>query len=509
VQPFRVNPSPLSIIFGVDDAAFRQSGQKIPVAWSEDSAINGHMLVAGKSGSGKTFTLKRIVGQIVRSQKRIRVHAFDVHSDLSFSDESHVLFSESTHYGINPLKISAHPHYGGVRKRVQSFIQMVNDSSRELGPRQTATLRAILYDLYEMSGFKLQDPDTWSAASEQALPPGIDPSRIYLDIPFDEKDRAKEVARASGAILTFDSQAKCWYCDRHEGGLTRWPRKFFGKKYPTLPDAARFAANRLRALYTGGGSKAMRLLEEHNRKVNVWHNKCRKLAAGSAGPDGIEALREEVQESAIALSESFQEYVLNIETGKELDNLIRFDTADTMRSLVERLESLVATGIFRVMEPPFEDDKPVWRYGLGPLGESEQQMFVWTKLTQIFDEARELGPVKGASELRDVIIIDEAHKFFRDKEDNILNTLAKEARKFGIALICASQSPSHFSEDFLSNVGTKILLGLDQMYHDQTVRKMKIDPKILDFIVPTKVVAIQVASRSEQKPRFIQTRVAA
>ena len=502
-----VSHHPLSIIFGLDDIALRQNGQKIPVAWSEQTAINGHMLVAGKSGSGKTFTLKRIVSQIVRSGRPIRIHAFDVHSDLSFSDESHVLFSESTHYGINPLKISAHPHYGGVRKRVQGFIQMINDCSRELGPRQEASLRAILYDLYEINGFKLNDPDTWSVPEQPEQASKTD-GRIYLDIPFDEKDRAKELARSAGIFLAFDSQLKAWYCDRHEGGLERWPRKVFGKRYPTVPDAARFAANRLRALYTGGGSKAMRMLEDHNRKVSAWHNKCRKLAAGGPVED-IEKLREEVQAGAVALCESFQEYVLNIETGKELDNLIRFDTADTVRSLVDRLESMVATGIFKVMEPPFDPSKPVWRYGLGPLGESEQQMFVWTRLTQIFDDAREAGPVSGPSELRDVIIIDEAHKFFRDKEENILNTLAKEARKFGIALICASQSPSHFSEDFLGNVGTKILLGLDQMYHDQTIRKMKIDPRVLDCIIPTKVVAVQMASRAEQKPRFIQTRVSA
>lgn len=50
------------------------------------------------------------------------------------------------------------------------------------------------------------------------------------------------------------------------------------------------------------------------------------------------------------------------------------------------------------------------------------------------------------------------------KADNIINIISKEARKFGLGLICASQSPTHFSEDFISNVGTKIILGLDQMF---------------------------------------------
>lgn len=502
-----MNQQPIQIIFGLDNNAL-QRREQVVVAWKEDTAVNPHMLVTGKSGSGKTYTLRSIVSQIINAKRGVRIHAFDVHSDLSFDDESHVLFSESSHYGINPLKISADPHYGGVRKRVQSFIDMVNDSSRELGPRQTASLRALLYTLYEANGFKANDPDTWSVSYESKIPEGFDPNKIYLDIPFDEKDRAKEVARASGARLMFDASPaiKCWYCDKHEGGLERWPLKIFGKKYPTLPDAARFATTRLREMYAGGGSKTMRLLEDHNRKVVAWQNKCRKLAAG--GPaDEIESLRDDVHAGAVALSESFQDYVMNIETGKELEALIRYDSIDTVRSLVERLESMVATGIYKPIEAPFDPNRSVWRYGIGPLSNAEQRMFVWTRLTQIFDAAKERGPVKGASEIREVIILDEAHKFFIEKEGGILNEISKEARKFGLALICASQAPSHFSEDFLGNVATKILLGLDQMYYDQTVRKMKIDPKILDYVVPGKIAAIQVASRTDAKPQFIQTRV--
>lgn len=495
----------LSIIFGLDEAAI-QAGRKEIIALRENAAINAHILVTGKSGSGKTHTLRNIVGQTIR-KPTARVHAFDIHGDLSFANESHILFSESTHYGINPLKISSDPHYGGVRKRVQGFMDLVNETtSRELGHRQEASLRAILYDLYEQHGFKVNDPDTWRIEERNDRPGNYTPGRIYLDVPFDEKDRAKDVARNEGVSLAFDGNAKCWYVDRYEGAMQRWPLKTFGKKYPTLPDAARFTANRLRAMFTGGGSKASRLLEEHNRKVQVWHNKCRKLAAG--GPaDEIEALKEEINSGALALSEAFQDYVLNIETGRELDSLIRYDTMDTVRSLVDRLESMVATGIFRPMEPNFDDGRPVWRYGLGPLADNEQRMFVWTKLTQIFDDAVERGPLPGASEIRDMIILDEAHKFFLDKEDNILNKISKEGRKFGISLVCASQAPSHFSEDFLGNVGTKILLGLDQMYYDQTVRKMKIDPKVLEYVIPGKIAAIQVANRGENLPRFVRTRV--
>jgi hypothetical protein len=501
----QVNHSGISIIFGLNERELQQ-GRQEPVCWTENLAINAHMLIAGKSGSGKTFNLRRIVGQIsAKKPKGVRVHAFDVAGDLRFQNESVVKFSESTHYGINPLSISPDPHFGGVRKRVMGFIDMVSDSSRELGPRQTAALRSILYDLYDLHGFKVKDPNTWLVDPSEATPANMLANRVYLDIPFDEKDEAKECARREGLSLVFDKELKCWHCNSHTGSLARWAPKMFGRRAPTLQDAARFAANRMRAMAAGGGSRTMRLLEEHNRRVALWVNKAKKL--GAEGSEGIDELRGQVQESAIELVDSFADYVRNIETGRELETLIRYDSVETVRSLVDRLETMVSTGIFKDVEPPFDPAMAVWRYDIAPLSVTEQRLFVWTRLTQIFESALERGPVAGASEMREVIVLDEAHLFFNEREGNILDRISKEARKFGVALICASQSPSHFSEDFFSNVGTKILLGIDSSHYDQTMRKMKIERKILDAVVMGKIAAVQVASRDVNHPQFIPTRV--
>lgn len=496
----------INIILGLDEVALK-SGRQVPIQWTENIGINALFLIAGKSGSGKTYNLRRIVGQISsKRQTGVRIHAFDVHSDLSFNHQSSVLFSESTNYGINPLIISPDEHFGGVRKRVESFIGMINTSSRELGPRQTATLRAMLYDLYELHGFRLKDPTTWAIDEKSEKPSGMIPNRIYLDIPFDEKDQAKDAARRDGLSLVFDANIKCWHCDQYAGGLMRWAPKVFGRRMPTLQDAAKYAANRMRALAAGGGSKTMRLLEEHNRKVALWSNKAKKLGGDNIAD--VEELREQVKKGAEELVETFTDYVFSIETGRELDNLIRYDSVETVRSLVDRLETMVSTGIYRPVPPPFDPSMPVWRYELAPLSMSEQRMFVWTKLTQILDDAMARGPVSGPSEMREVIVIDEAEMFFSDKEKNILDRIATQGRKFGVSLICASQSPHHFSEDFLGNVGTKILLGIDEKYHDETVRKMKISPNVLKMVVPGRIAAVQISNRDASN-EFIQTRVRA
>lgn len=493
----------MRVIFGFDDRALERGAQD-PVAWCEADAVNQHMLLAGKSGSGKTFTLRRIVRQITRAQRRIRVHVMDVHGDLDFDESSSVLFSESTSFGVNPLRLSSSPHYGGVRKRIQAFIEMVNDASRTpMGDRQVASLRNLLQDLFTQFGFKSDDPSTWHEEPDVAPANG----RIYLEIPFDQKDGAKDAARKAGLTLQFDSELRCWWTDRHEGPLERYSRRRFGKHYPTLADAAAFAKTRLRSLTTGGGTKSTRLLEDHNKKVVAWQAKARKLAAGIGNGEDVEELRLEVEAGVDGVIETFNEYVAGIATGKELDALVRYDTMDTMRSVVNRLETIVASGIYRSTPPPFDDAKPVWRYNLTALSQTEQRMYVWARLTEIFEASRERGIAAGAAEMIDVVVVDEAHLFFVDKESNVLDRLAKEARKFGVALIAASQSPTHFSEDFLANCGTKVLLGLDSLYFDGTVRKMRIDKEILNAVIPGRVAAIQIAVRNEQAPQFRLVRV--
>lgn len=498
-----------SVQFGYDDANF-ESGVRKFVEWREEFATNAHMLVAGKSGTGKTFTLRRIISQLIApkpGRDPVRVHVFDVHGDIKFANESRVLFSESTFYGINPLKLSADPHFGGVRKCVQGFIEMMSDSSprAQLGARQVTALRNILYELFEMKGFKLNDPSTWRVPNDDLQSTARD-GRIYLDVPYDERDMAKAAAKLEGAVLQFDPVEKFWWCSQYAGGLERWPLRSQGRKAPTVPDLARFISHRLKIMLTGGGMKTIKLLEEHNKKVVAWQVKLRKLHAGGDSAE-VEELQAEVQNGAAVLIDTFTDYVVNIESGRELETLARYESSETLKSLCDRLDTLVSTGIFKPCPPPFDEDAAIWAYDIAPLRDSEQRFFVWTRLQQIFDEAVELGPVAGASEVRTVIMLDEAHKFFSEKESNILDKISKEARKFGIALVCASQAPSHFSEDFLGNVGTKILLGLDAMYRDQTVRKMRIDPKILDYVVACKIAAIQVSDKRDMSHHFIKTRV--
>jgi DNA polymerase III delta prime subunit len=178
-------------------------GKKVPVTWDSKLLINSHLLLMGKSGTGKTYTLRKIIEQISEEAKRngkeFRCHVMDVHGDIEISNCSTVKFSEATNYGFNPLVINPDPDFGGVRKRIESFVRNINRSGRTLGDKQAATLRNILYDLYQANGFYADDPESWKT----------------------------------------------------KGG------KNPNKKMPNLSDALRFARAKVKATYLGTSSKAI------------------------------------------------------------------------------------------------------------------------------------------------------------------------------------------------------------------------------------------------------------
>lgn len=429
-----------------------KQGRNIPYTWDSTRAINGHFLLVGSSGTGKTFNLRRIINGMVaqRPVGGLRVHVIDVHGDIvldgnggvAMPQASVVQFSESSRCGLNPLEIDPDPHFGGVRRRIQGLVNAINHTSRELGSKQEAVLRAILLDLYAANGFYEGDASSWLTA----------------------------------------------------GQMTRG----YPKKSPTLTDALRFAAAKHKAIYLGTNAKAVSALEAVNKRAGALHAKARALAKET--DTEAAAVKDAELEKAIETSiMAFEAAVRAIRTGRELDDAIRYDSKDVLKSIVERLENLAGTGIFRAEPPPFDQKLPVWGYDIRALPEDEKKLFVRFRLEQIFQRARQRGV---QTEIRDVIVVDEAHLFFDDESDNPLNLIALEARKFGVALICASQSPTHFSEDFLSNVGTKMLLGLDTMFWDGACRKLKIEPDKLKWLRPGKTAAIAIKVMGDMSSTF-------
>ena len=473
------------------------------VIWDSQKTVNGHMLLCGMSGSGKTFTLKKVINEMLgtNKEKQIRFHVFDVHGDIDIANASCVQFSEQTNYGLNPLKVNSDPHFGGVRKRTNTFISIINKCMRSLGEKQEAALRNILYDVYERHGFDINDHKTWNVEDENALNQLsveqkarlAEPGRFYLDIPIGEKDDAKELGR-----VTWESALKCWWCapEDYVDSLTRWPPKVFGRSSPSLKDALHLARNISRCSFLGSGLEAVTKLEVFHKKARVLRNKKLNFYKNSQSGTMDEKIQDDLNKAADNAIEAYTDYVGAVFSGNELKDLMKYQSSDVMASVVNRLENLDAIGIFKSTPPPFDEKNPVWRYDLRALGREEKKLFVLFQCEEIFEQAFARGE---QDDIVEVIILDEAHLFLENDPDNIINTISKEARKFGVALVLASQSPTHFTEDFISSVATKVILGIDEMYWKGAASKMNLSAEALAWIKLKRSILVQIKSKEATK----------
>lgn len=478
------------------DAGARRRNETLPIVWNSKVAVNGHCLLVGMSGAGKTYQLRKMIRGMQDSAtpgSNLRFHVFDVHGDIDIDGASSVMFSEQTQWGMNPLRVNPDPHFGGLRKRVQGFISTVNRVMRALGSKQEAALRNILYDIYTRHGFKQDDPRTWAIDENAArlVSDGSD-NRLYIDVPLAEKDDAK------GLGARWENTLRCWWiaADEYQGGITRWPPKTLARTYPSIIDALHHARHIMQMSFMGTGMKAITNLEIANRAARAFQRKLMEsLKRGEKGFED-EKLQADLDKAKLKAIEAFTEYANSLTTGHELTDVMRYDSTEVLKSVVDRLENLNAIGIFKASPPPFDPNSPVWRYNIKALSMEERKLFVLFRLEEIFANAVQRGEQE---DIVEVIILDEAHIYADDDPENIINTIAKEARKFGLAMICASQSPTHFTEDFISSVATKVILGIDENFWRGSTTKMRVSEEALAWIKPQKTILVQLKTRGETK----------
>jgi DNA helicase HerA-like ATPase len=400
------------------------------VEWSTSKLANPHVAIFGDSGMGKSTLLRRFAKAMEQSgHPRFRMHIADGHGDMEIDGESAVRFHESADFGFNPLELNPDPEFGGVRKRIQSLIAAMNRTSVRLGHRQERLLTKLLAGLYAQLGFIADVPSTWS----------------------------QDIAA--------------------------------GKLYPTLTDAIEYGKDRIKAMYLGTNQKALSAFAEVNRAAKQLRAKESALTK-SDDVTAIARLEREVDSLREKAIDSYREAVSYVHSGEELDDLLEFDgQQETMKSVVDRLENLYAIGIYKSTPPPLDPRCRIWRYIITSLSQEEKKLFVITRLEAIFTRAVQRGLV---DEVLDVVVLDEAHNYQDKDEDYIVNKMVREGRKFGIAMVFASQSPTDFADVLIANLGTKVTLGLDTNYWPMALRKLGLTEASQKFIIPRKRVIVQM-----------------
>jgi DNA helicase HerA-like ATPase len=400
--------------------------------------INGHTMIVGASGTGKTYNLRKLIRNLVKNPK-VQVSIIDVHGDIEVGDDitSSVTFSETSNVGLPFLNISSDPDFGGVRKKIQSVLATINRTSRKLQSKQESTFRNLLIDLYAINGFYSNRPDSWDINNEIRKNP------------------------------------------RHK------------KRYPSIEDLKKITEYKLKQMIIGGNQEAVAKFEELSSKVKSLHKNIKKSNNDSSFD--LEPIKEKCIESYKAALDA-------IKSGQELDQLIKYDSKDVLKSVYERIVNLESSGIFKNKTPEFDLKKQVRRYNIKSLNKDEQKMFVDVLLEEIYFLAKQNGE---QSEPLNFIVIDEAHMFITEEDEHIINIIAKEARKFGVALILASQAFTHFSDDIIQATMIKIILGIDEMFYKSSAAKLDISPKRFSRIIPQTTAMIQIKNKKSIKNQFI------
>lgn len=434
---------------GFNDFQLRK-GIKEPFIWNLGQLANGHVGITGTSGSGKTYQIRRFA-EAFASDPQTRISIFDYHGDIEIPGASEVLFSESTRYGYNPFVVNPDPHYGGLRKSANHIIEIMS-TNRKLGEQQAAVLRQLVMDCYALKRMYQEKPASW----------------VKRNAP--------------------ESECQDLYNKREWSVLAQC--------YPTLTDLERLIAKKLKSGLFG--------LDENNQANLALRGFEGFMRAARALDKAKERnIREDTEKTQQALEKAkdnaLKEYenALNqTRTGSEFDEILKYDSVDTLRSLSTRLENVKALGLFNANEPPFSGR--IQRYNIKPLASSEDElkMFVYSRMMAIFHEEMQRGESHG--QVRHVIILDEAKKFCDEESSNPINIIANEARKFGISLVLASQSPSHFSEDFINSAGTLLVQNMAPGDWQRAANKLQIEKSKLEYLKPRETALLKLQRVGER-----------
>jgi len=425
------------------------------VFYEPSRLINSHLLVCGMSGTGKSFQSLEFLTSAAHSG--VEIDVFDPHDELDqIPGATACMFSQATQYGFNPLILNTDPHTGGVNRQISFFVDLIKSVTAQFGIKQEGVLRNLLQDTYAAAGIEQKDMRSWH-------------KRI-----IDEHTRTMLIDNGQQDKLT--------------------------DYYPTLEDLKNFTRNKIIALTLGGDNECVTTFEQLKKLQKRLDNLNKKFAK-EVDDEELSTLSEQIKAQKIKCEDTYKKFITSTETGRELDDVLKYDSVDVLTSVMQRLTLLSSTGILSANQAPFGNAQ-VRVHQIKSITHEQQVLYVKLKLQDIFEKCKRLGPTATGTELRHIVFLDEAHKFFTNEPDDIINIVAKEARKFGLGLWCASQQPTAFPESFLTNVGATILLGIHTSYWKRAASMFRISEDSLKTVKPKEIMAVKLLLDGAVDPPF-------
>lgn len=440
---------------GLSEYHFRQQTRSLPIFYEPETLITSHMMLCGMSGTGKSFQSRRFLHSAARAG--VFVDVFDVHEELGDIPGAVVAkYSQATGLGYNPLELNQDPHSGGVNRQADFLVSLIKQVTHQFGSKQESALRNLIVDVYMSRGIFADNPRSWQKRS------------------ITEHQRRELMENR------------------------RWQE--LRDYYPTLQDLLDYAEKKVLTMLFGGDNKAMAALEALCRLNSRLQGLKMRLSKGGVTDEDRQRLEDQIAVAEGKCIDAYSEAVRGQVT-REPKDLIKYDSKDVLISVVQRLQILASAGIFNANEPDFRGAR-VRVHGIKSLNDDQQVLFTKLRLREIFEEVKRLGPTESGTELRRVVFLDEAPKYFTEEPDDIINIVARESRKFGLGLWCAAQEPTSFPQSFITNCGAKFLLGIDSSFWKGAITKMRITEDGLKYIKAKEVVAVKLQKEGQSDPPF-------
>jgi len=131
------------------------------VYWNPTELRNGHTVILGTSGSGKTQTLKALAYELPRLFPDIKIVIADFHGDLSLPDEICYPLDAKSSHGLNPLKVDLDEKGGGPDLQAISVAAILR-KSLTMGANQEGLTIQALSKCYQKFGISQDNPKTWN-----------------------------------------------------------------------------------------------------------------------------------------------------------------------------------------------------------------------------------------------------------------------------------------------------------------------------------------------------------
>ena len=419
---------------------------------------NAHILLSGGSGSGKTYTLRRIMGELKKKGKFVVV--VDYHGDLKTPGENLIKFSyaENTH-AINPFELEIDEEQGGVKTQTEVILRILAEyffTKGRITKKQENLLEEIILDTYAAKGIFHNKPETW----DKPVPTMKDLGRVFEYISAHIEGKG---------VIEFES-----------GEVAALQRVL--QKIENIEDEVRGIK------FLSGTPEINDIISKIENVKNTINDVVanEKMAEVSSGEREDEV--RDMDYSQIKI-----EYYQSEGNVKSFLNLYNYVYKVSNIGFFGNNLPKLKRGINRIDLSAFTSiGKPLVAKLI-----SELLMQKFFRSAMLRGEYRYSKNYIPNTNFDRAIIIDESKIALpsgAEKKDpfNIINRIVTEARKFGVSIILASQRIDHYSGDMLSNISVKIILGAKAIDYASISKAIGINQNTIKnaFSIKDKRVAI-------------------